>query len=467
MGEEYADLSKLFLGFGVKFMTQPRNAQKGSRMSSNKNMHSAKREKNDEFYTLLKDIEEELSHYKAQFHGSKVYCNCDDYRISNFYKYFRDRFDELGLTSVTATHFSKDGVVYKAVYDGVSEKTTPLKQNGDFRSEECLALLKEADIVCTNPPFSLFREYVEQLVSFGKKFLIIGNMNAITYKEVFKLIKENKVWLGGTRNPKVFTQPDGTIKTLGNSCWYTNLLHNRRAERLLLTKKYAGNEDKYPRYDNYDAIEVSKVKDIPMDYPGVMGVPITFLEKHNPHQSEIVGIDRYVEDNPNYGKRFNLNKKEVYARILIRNLNPIVGEQRVVPITFLEKHNPQQFEIVDCNDYRTNPKTPYKAHGLIKDKDGAINGKPKYARILIRNLNPIVGEQRVVPITFLEKHNPQQFEILGITDRENSSGLRVKKYGKEISNFNDLNARSTLRVGNIIRGVYARILIRNLNPREF
>jgi hypothetical protein len=322
-------------------------------MSSNKNMHSAKREKNDEFYTQISDIEKELNNYRGHFAGARVFCNCDDHRESHFYRFFHMNFQWLGLAGLVSTHYDPESPTYKVVYDGVKEGVTPLKQNGDFRSEECIALLREADIVCTNPPFSLFREYVEQLVSFGKRFLIIGNQNAITYKEVFKLIKENKVWLGihnnktlefmvpkdyADKNTKATVTEDGKyVVKVPAIAWFTNLLHNRRAERLLLTKKYAGNEEKYPKYDNYDAIEVSKVKDIPTDYSGVMGVPITFLEKHNPQQFEIVGLladkrevsDCLLKGIPTYldeaHKKYVgaiVKGKATYARIVIRNLNP-------------------------------------------------------------------------------------------------------------------------------------------------
>ena len=206
-----------------------------------------------------------------------------------------------------------------------------LKQHGDFRSAECIELLKQADIVCTNPPFSLFREYVAQLIAFDKKFLIIGNQNAITYKEIFPLIKENRLWLGFKAGDMAFRVPENyearetrywqdetgqKWRSMGNICWFTNLDHKKRHEELVLYKRYTPEE--YPKYDKYDAINVDKTADIPCDYDGVMGVPITFLDKYSPEQFEIVGLDRYVEDNPRYGHRFNINGKEIYARILIR-----------------------------------------------------------------------------------------------------------------------------------------------------
>ena len=211
-----------------------------------------------------------------------------------------------------------------------------LEGNGDFRSEECLALLDEADVVVTNPPFSLFREYVATLMEHEKKFIIIGSQNAITYKEFFPLLKDDKVWLGSTA-PKEFIVPaemkdrkntyvreDGTlIAKFGNVCWFTNLDIKKRHEELILVKKYAGHEDEYPKYDNYDAIEVSKVANIPLDYDGVMGVPITFLDKYCPDQFEIIGLDRYtVPKQFLVGGRVAINGKPTYARILIRNKHP-------------------------------------------------------------------------------------------------------------------------------------------------
>ncbi len=292
----------------------------------NKNLHKAKSAKNDEFYTQLKDIEKELIRYTNHFKGKVVYCNCDS-KESKFVEYFLLNFKHLGLKKLIATGFNSEGKGTKLVFNGYREtdiQVSDLNGDGDFRSEECIALLEEADIVVTNPPFSLFREYVNQLMEYNKDFLIIGSMNAITYKETFKFIKENKLWLGN-KAPKEFVQPDGTIKKFGNICWYTNLEHSKRNEKLILHKKYSAEE--YPMYDNYNAINVDKVKDIPMDYDGVMGVPITFLDKYNS----------------------------------------------------------EQFEIESSNDYRKTGKVPFKAHGLIKDKDGTIEGKAVYVRILIRN----------------------------------------------------------------------------------
>ena len=288
----------------------------------NENLHKAKVAKNDEFYTRLQDIENELRHYRNHFKGKVVYCNCDDARESNFFKYFSLNFEFLGLKKLITTGYKENGKGVALVYEGDKNgnrnvddeeiNVTELNGNGDFRSEECIEFLKEADIVVTNPPFSLFREYVAQLMQYGKKFLIIGNMNAITYKEIFSYIKNNELWLGIT-SVKDFIQPNGEIKKFGNICWFTNLEHKKRNEELILYKSY--NPTEYPKYDNYDAIEVGKVAEIPMDYEGVCGVPISFLDKYCPNQFRIVKF-RKGDD----GKDLSVNGKCPYFRILIQRI---------------------------------------------------------------------------------------------------------------------------------------------------
>lgn len=268
-------------------------------MSANANLHKAKDAKNDEFYTQLTDVAKELMHYKEHFKDKIVLCNCDDPTWSAFWKYFHLNFAELGLKKLISTHYDREETTYKMEYTGGDDNNieagvkTPLEGNGDFRNQECLDLLDECDIVVTNEPFSLFREYVAILMEHKKKFLIIGNKNAITYKEFFPLLKDNEVWLGCT-NVKEFLQPDGSIKKFGNIGWFTNLDVAKRHEKLILWKKYTPEE--YPKYDNYDAINVDKVSDIPIDYDGVMGVPITFLDKYNPEQFEIVELSRYLKN---------------------------------------------------------------------------------------------------------------------------------------------------------------------------
>ena len=330
----------------------------------NKNLHKAKRAKNDEFYTLLNDVANELKHYRKELRGKVVLCNCDDPFESNFFKYFAANFNALGLKKLIVTSYqgssitgeqlslfdieglkpeckepyaveinevpdldndgaiSLDDVEYLLKHD--KNVVTPLK-DGDFRSDECVELLKRADVVVTNPPFSLFREYVSQLIEFNKKFLIIGNTNAITYKDIFKLLKEDKIRTGYTNfNVSMFfIVPDDwetfhhidengkKIAKVAALCWFTNLDVDRQKEKLILYKKYTPEE--YPKYDNYNAIEVSKVSDIPVDYDGMMGVPITFIGKHNPEQFEIVKF-RKGDDN----RDLVINGKPPYFRILIQ-----------------------------------------------------------------------------------------------------------------------------------------------------
>lgn len=275
---------------------------------ANTSLNQAKRAKQDEFYTRLEDISDELYHYRHHFQGKSVLLNCDDPEESNFWKYFELNFDDLGLTRLVSTHYHPTERTYKLVMErdengDIITTKTPLEGNGDFRSAECIALMDEADIITTNPPFSLFREYVALLMEHDKKVLIIGNQNAITYKEVFPLLRNNQLWLGYHCGDMAFRVPDyyearatrywvddtgQKWRSLGNACWFTNLDIDKRHEPLTLWKDYDPNE--YPHYDNYNAIEVSKVAEIPVDYYGVMGVPITFLDKYCPEQFEILGI---------------------------------------------------------------------------------------------------------------------------------------------------------------------------------
>jgi hypothetical protein len=320
-------------------------------MSKNANLKVANKNKNDEFYTGYDDIKNELIHYTKHLRGKTIYCNCDDHNgiglgtpKSNFIKYLSDNFQAFGIKKVIATHYEKDKKSKKYILDKDNTGNNiiciedvmeiPMEGDGDFRSDECIELLKQSDIVITNPPFSLFREYVTQLIENKKKFIIIGDQNAITYKEIFKYIKENKIWLGiDNGGTKWFQVPDHyNIQTQtrikiekgikyfskGSIMWFTNLDHKKRHEILDTGKKYNGYEKLYSKYDNYDAINIDKVSDIPMDYRKKMGVSITFLDKHNPDQFEIIGIDRYVTDNPNYGHRFKIKGKEIYARIIIK-----------------------------------------------------------------------------------------------------------------------------------------------------
>lgn len=284
-------------------------------MAANSNLHKAKNAKNDEFYTRLSDVEKELMHYKDHFAGKVVFCNCDDPTWSAFWEYFHKQFGVLRLKKLISTHYDKTEPTYKMEYEGGDDENieagikTPLEGNGDFRNAECIELLKESDIVVTNPPFSLFREYMAQLMEYEKKFIILGNPNAITYKEVFPLLKENKMRLGnksmGTdmyfyvpedykkwllenkKEGSAYKIINGEVYGKTQAIWFTNLDHKKRHEKLILWKNYTPEE--YPQYDNYDAINVDKVAEIPCDYDGVMGVPVTFMDKYNPDQFEILG----------------------------------------------------------------------------------------------------------------------------------------------------------------------------------
>lgn len=320
------------------------------RKNGNQLLKKAKKNKNDEFYTQLKDIESELKYYKNQFKDKVVYCNTDDPTISNFYKYFAINFEKLGLKKIIASSYidndlnlfnyeDKKSNGYYYEYTGRNdeiriptfENVTYFKGNGDFRSKECIELLQQSDVVITNPPFSLFREHIAQIVKYKKEFLVIGNINAITYKEIFRLIKDNKAWMGINmgRGISGFIVPyhyelygtETDIDEFGNriispnNClWLTNLDTSKRHTDIPLVKTYKGNEDKYQKYDNYNGINVNKTKDIPADYKGAMGVPITFLHKFNPDQFEIIKF-RKGDDN----KDLKINGKSPYFRILIKN----------------------------------------------------------------------------------------------------------------------------------------------------
>lgn len=340
---------------------------------ANSTLNAAKAAKNDEFYTQLSDIENELRHYKEHFKGKTVLCNCDDPRVSNFFKYFALNFEHLGLKRLITTCYKNQDVdlfsqhnceqaVY-LIYDGDKNGNCvpdaeeigihPLKGDGDFRSKECIELLQQADIVVTNPPFSLFREYVAQLMEYEKKFLIIGNQNVITYKEIFPLFKENKLWMGFHCGDMAFKVPadsepratrywqdaDGQKwRSMGNACWYTNLDHEKRHERIILYKQYT--PDEYPHYDNYDAIEVCHVSEIPEYFDGIMGVPITFLDKYNPDQFEILGLTQRNDDpfkKKKYSKEEYENANDLNARaVIIKN-----GKPKTMYARILIKHKKQ------------------------------------------------------------------------------------------------------------------------------
>ena len=327
-------------------------------VSKNTSLNKANVAKKDEFYTRLSDIENEFKHYHKHFDGKTVLCNCDDPRISNFFHYFSYNFEKLKLKKLITTCYKNkqmdlfsqndsDRAIYleyggdknnNRVPDSSEIEMRHLKGDGDFRSQECIEILKQADIVVTNPPFSLFRDYVAQLIKYKKKFVIVGHQNAISYKEIFKLLKENKLWLGyGFRGGATHfltkykdeavagDHKEGMVRVSGVH-WFTNLDTNKRHEELFLYKPY--NKTDYPKYDNYDAIEVSKTKEIPMKYTGKMGVPISFMDKYNPDQFEILGMassagyDKDVVGIPFIGTkdaRPLINGMNTYARIIIKH----------------------------------------------------------------------------------------------------------------------------------------------------
>ena len=307
--------------------------EENSKGCTNTNLRKAAKVKNDEFYTRYEDIENEVMKYRKQFKDKIVYLPCDDpaEKKSEFWSFFVNNFDAFGLKKLIATHFDENGKAYKIWIDNdlnndgwiddADALQEDLEGNGDFRSEECINILKECDIVCTNPPFSLFRELIDLIITHNKQFLIIGNKNAYAYKEIFTLIKNNKIWTGYNAVHN-FIQPDGNIKKFGNIGWFTNLQSKKRNEELILTKTY--NEIDFPYLDNYNAINVGKVVNIPKDFNGYMAVPITFIDKYNPNQFEIFGITNTGEKNPGirlpntaHGRPL-LNGKELYIRILIR-----------------------------------------------------------------------------------------------------------------------------------------------------
>ena len=347
---------------------------------ANKNLNAAKTAKKDEFYTQMTDIERELKHYTSHFKDKVVLCNCDDPYESNFFKYFALSFNQLGLKKLICTCYNGSPVqgnelmidfgdfteepkkiAYKVEITEVKDLNGDgavdlsdvryLLQNdknvistlktGDFRDPECIELLKQADIVVTNPPFSLFREYIGQLVEYGKKFLIIGPLNALHYKEVFPMLKSNDLWLGFNNGAKEYNKPDGTKQKMGNTGWFTNLDHNKRHEEMDLVCRYSPEE--YPHYNNFDAIDISRVQDIPIDFEGIMGVPDTILGQFNPEQFEIVGLGsgilgqsigvggipkehkRLMKGHSAAGDLYMLINgipKVPYSRILIRNKHP-------------------------------------------------------------------------------------------------------------------------------------------------
>ncbi|MBO1137340.1 adenine-specific methyltransferase EcoRI family protein [Enterococcus faecalis] len=326
-------------------------------------LHKAKKAKNDEFYTRYKDIAEEMAHYRDHLKNKTIYCNCDDPTQSNFWRYFHNNFESLGLKKLISTHYQEDSEPsYALIYEGGNDfnmdagKVVTIYSDetytaGDFRSQDSINYLKEADIIVTNPPFSLFREYISQIIAYNKKFIVIGNKNSVTYKEIFPLIKNNQIWIGARSMNADFwlyvpegaeyekLDEDGKKVKHIMGCWFTNLDLQKRHDGLWhigdkfdqtkAHKYYEGFEHKYPKYDNYNAIEVTYVKDIPIDYDGLMGVPITYIDKFNPKEFEILGCSySYGDVGEPYHKKntsFNvsIDGKNIYKRLFIKNRLPI------------------------------------------------------------------------------------------------------------------------------------------------
>lgn len=370
-------------------------------MAKNDNLHKAKDAKNDEFYTRIEDVAEELRHYKKHFAGKVVLCNCDDPIWSAFWRYFHLNFAELGLKKLISTHYDRTEPTYKMEYEGGDDNNvevgvkTPLEGNGDFRNRECLDLLDESDIVVTNPPFSLFREYVAVLMQHQKKFLILGNMNALTYKEIFPLIRDNQLWYGASIHSgdrKFYVPNDYPLKASGCGVdnngqkfirvkgvrWYTNLDYKARHEKLVLWKNYTPEE--YPKYDNYDAINVNKYSEIPCDYDGVMGVPITFIDYYCPEQFEIVA---FRKGNDGKDLVFTREREREFNRTFVSLYDVDSWDDKKCRRqnqweTYLRENN-NQTEI-EAVDYFYPLSIKSRAAGTM---NGLINGKETYRRILI------------------------------------------------------------------------------------
>lgn len=357
-------------------------------MAKNANLHEAKVAKNDEFYTDYRDIESELTHYRNHFRDKVVFCNCDDPTYSNFWEYFHRNFELLGLKKLISTHYEAGPVqTYKLEYMGGDDLNieegikTPLEANGDFRSPECVALLDECDIVCTNEPFSLFREYVELLMEHGKKFLIIGNKNAITYKEFFPLLKENKVWIGYS-SPSEFDTPNGMTKKInGLTRWFTNLDIPKRHYDLETVFRYGEKDelypDLYPKYDNYDAVNVDKVSQIPLDYYESWSVLESALNERSDKEQWIVS-------------RKNVSDGVTYCWVYPSERNLLHGAYA--------EHRDNYREQIEV------------ALGCVNDYCSGIMG---------------------VPITFMDKYNPEQFEIVGMDLNNSVEELGIKEIGNE------------------------------------
>ena len=427
---------------------------------ANENLHKAKEAKNDEFYTQLNDVSEELRHYKEHFKNKIIFCNCDDPTSSAFWKYFHLNFEHLGLKKLIATHYDKEKPTYKMEYEGGDDNDieigikTPLEGNGDFRNQECIDLLKKADIVVTNPPFSLFREYVNMLEEHNKKFLIIGNKNAITYKEFFPLLKDNKAWIGYS-TPSEFDTPEGMTKKINGLCrWFTNLDIKKRHEKLILWKNYTSAE--FPQYDNYDAINVDKVSNIPCDYCESWEVTEEEFKNFSAAEWEITRTGelngkksffiipavntelRKLLHEHTAGYKEEIEKeisKKIQKNIFIddnktgdlQDRRP--ARQETCKTGIAEENWESQLPSATNSILLNSGLSATNTHLLSTDAEDTFMERGCTVESSYRRFcNGIFG----VPITFLDKYNSAQFEIIGATESEGkgfSNGLWFAESG--------------------------------------
>lgn len=482
---------------------------------SNTNLTNSKQAKNDEFYTMYEDIENELQHYPGAFEGKIVYCNCDSPEWSNFWKYFHVNFEKLGLKKLVSTHYETNGHSYKMEYEGGNDNDieagvkTPLEGNGDFRNQECIDLLEEADIVVTNPPFSIAREdFIPQLFEHKKKFLIIGDLNWVTYKIIFPILKNNEMWMGYSA-VKEFLQPDGTIKKFGNKLWFTNLDIKKRHEKLILWKNYTSAE--FPQYDNYDAINVDKVSNIPCDYCESWEVTEEEFKNFSAAEWEITRTGElngkksfFIIPAANTELRKLLHEHEAGYKDAIefeifKNINKNINNDELpkgrraaigslVIMPELWAYRLHTLTVIMPPSLKSSAWRP----GTLKDLPALTPQQEKRARILEESLNTeeslskrycsgIMG----VPITFFDNYNSNQFEILGLTNGRkefNRESWPIKRYlnaiqhnkDKSTTNGSKANTRATIiskdpkglyytadNTSGKLEIVYARILIRS------
>lgn len=398
---------------------------------ANENLHKAKEAKNDEFYTQLNDVSEELRHYKEHFKDKIIFCNCDDPTWSAFWRYFHLNFDHLGLKKLISTHYDKEKPTYKMEYTGGNDNDieagvkTPLEGNGDFRNQECIDLLKEADIVVTNPPFSIAREdFIPQLFEYKKKFLIIGDLNWVTYKIIFPLLKNNEMWMGYSA-VKEFLQPDGTIKKFGNKLWFTNLDIKKRHEKLILWKNYTSAE--FPRYDNYDAINVDKVSNIPCDYCESWEVTEDEFKNFSADEWEVTRTGardgeksffiipaantelRKLLHEHAAGYKEEIEKeisKKIQKNIFIDNSNTGACNTGIAEEKWESRLHSSTNSIQNNSGLSETNTHLFSTEAEDTFMERGCTAESSYRRYC----NGVLG----VPITYLDKYSPEQFEIIGM-----------------------------------------------------